>query len=422
MGFIDRAYYFFTPYTDAHERAVATFFKGLTEHSNRSHTQARLRSLLQGDSAVINLWTEYRYKGYHYLQKTRRKQLYANLKLIAADFDHFYQHHAPSVEAAVARIQQQAPQVSIDADKAVCVQALMAYFAPQRGTYEYLESSSFGRLLRNPAHEKLVGDCNQIVTLYIYLYSRYYDVGDLQVRVLPEHVALHYSGIDIETTNGTYKDYSSIKNSKLLPIEEIVSINLLDTTDAYLATHEIAPEDFLQASRFAFILSHERELVARNLAAAYSNLVGTLMKRSDYKQALGFAKASGDVQLLNIVGRNGAVHEMERHNYAAARRFAGVAAERDELVRATWQSEAAEQYRAQHYREAIKAFEHIHDQEGIRRCYAALFFVEQAKLPSQLTTDVIKQHATIIKNMRMYAKKSGNNKLIEHAAVLGKHL
>jgi hypothetical protein len=422
MEFIRRIFYFFTPYTDASERTVARFFKGLTERNNGQKTKTKLNVLLQQDIATINLWTEYRYKGYKYLDKGERKKLYTNLQLIATGFDRFYTNNTPLVDTVIARIQQLAPQATPDPDRAVLLQALTDYFSPHRGTYEYRESSSFGRLLRNPSHEKLVGDCNQIVTLYIYLYSRYYDTQDLRVRILPGHVALHYNGIDIETTNSTFKNYSHETETEILPLEEIVSINLLDTTDMYLATHEVAAEDLLQASRLAFILSHNRDLVTRNLKAAYTKLVKSLMERNNYSQALKIAKTSQDMTLLHAVGTNGAIYEIEHHNYAAARRFAQHSLKNDELTQGSWKAEGSHHYQAHRYHDAIKAFEHVGDQTRVHQCYEALFFEEQKKLGSNLTTESIKKYAGIIKRMRTYAKKSDNKKLIEHANNLNKYL
>lgn len=422
MGFISNAIYFFTPYTDARERAVGQFFKGLTERSSQSQTRAKLGDLLQRDNAVINLWTEYRYKGYKYLSKSQRKKLYANLQLITDDVDRFYANNVQPADTVASYIRTIAPQAAIDPERAALLGTLMEYFSPARGIYEYRDSSSFGRLLRDPSHEKLVGDCNQIVTLYIHLYSRYFDVRDLQIRLLPGHVALHYNGIDIEATKGMFANYDGQEGSTLLPIEEIVSVNLLDTDDSYLSTHEVDAEDMLQAARFAFILSHYRDIVKHNLDAAYGMLINSLMKRNNYNQALKFAVASRDITMLSIVGHNGAIYELEHHNYAAARRFAQHALTRDQLVKDSWHSEGVDRYRAHRYHDAIKAFEHTGDQALVRQCYEGLFFDEQDKLGQSLTTESIKKYASTIKHMHAYAKKSGNKKLIDYADSLKKHL
>ena len=422
MSFFRRVFYFFSSYTDAQERSVGLFFEGLTEHSSQSQTKSRINELLQKNIAVINLWSEYRYKGYKYLRKAQRKKLYENLQLIADDFEKFRLANTRSADAIVARLHQLAPYSHIDNDRAVLLQTLTEYFSPQRGVYEYHASSSFGRLLRNPSHEKLIGDCNQIVTLYIYIYSRYFPVGDLQIRLLPGHVALHYAGIDVETTNGTFTNYSTKKDAVLMPIEEIVSVNLLDTTDAYLATHEVAAEDFLQASRFAYILSHDRDIVTRNLDAAYASLINSLMKRHHFTQALKFARASRNIELIGVVGHNGAVHNMQNNNFAAARRFAEHAPKRDQLIRDSYRAEGVHYFDAHNYDAAIKAFKHYGDDSLVRRCYEALFFQEQNKLGKSLTTESIKKHASTIKHMETYAKKSGNKQLVDHVKTLRQHL
>jgi hypothetical protein len=233
---------------------------------------------------------------------------------------------------------------------------------------------------------------------------------------------LHYQGIDIETTNGTLVDYSKQRDAALLPIEEIVSINLLDTSDAYLAAHEVGAEDMLQASRLAFILSHDREVVAHNLDAAYGKLINSLMDKNNYNQAMKVAKASRNQELLGVVGHNGAVYEMRHHNYAAARRYAAASPQRDELVHSSWQAEGAYQYQEKHYHEAIKAFKRLGDQKLVGQCYQALYVEEQRKLGANLTTDSIKHHSRTIKRMRLYAKRSGNKKLVSHANNLYKYL
>lgn len=421
MGFISHIFFIFTRYTNSQERAVGRFFKSLTERSNKSRTRTRLLELLQHDIAVINLWTEYRYKGYKYLRKSERKKLYANLHLIAEDFDRFFMANAQPAGIVAAVIQQTSPHALVDPETAVLLQAIMDYLSPNRGTYEYRDSSSFGRLLRDPSKNTLVGDCNQIVTLYIYLFSRYQDVLDLQVRVLPGHVALHCSGADIEATKGLFANYDAREDGKLFPVEEIVSINLLDITDSYLDTHEVAAEDMLQASRFAFILSHDRDIVTRNLESSYKILIKTLMKKNNFHRALDFAKASRDMTLLNIVGHNGAVYEIGQHNFAAARRYAQHAFKRDELTRSSWLAEGAYCFKEHRYKDAIKAFEHSGDQTLVHQGYEALFFEEQEKLGSNVNSETIKKQAGTIKRMHGFAKKSGNKKLIEHAKNLKKY-
>lgn len=403
MNVLTRIYYTLTPYVDRSEKRVGMFFAKLREHGNIKPVRNHLLELLQQDIAVINLWTEYRYKGYNYLRKSTRKKLYAHLENITLDFDVFWQGYT-------------SPEPD---EKRRLLGAIMAYF---HDTYSYRASSSFGRLLRDPNEEKLVGDCNQIVTLYIYLYSRYCDIRDLQLRLLPGHVALHYKGEDIEATNGTFADYSAKPDNTLMPIEEIVSINLLDTTDENFATHEVPPEDFLQASRFAYILSHDRDIVTKNLDTAYTIIVKQLMSRHNFTRALTFAKQSKAVDLLAVVGHNGALHNMQHNRFKTARTFARYALKSAELIQDSYRAEGAYYYNQKKFSEALKAFNEVGDQMAVKKCYEGMFFDAQNQLPKQLTSKTIINHRKAVSKMRHFAQKSGNKDLIKHVDQLRQYL
>lgn len=422
MGILQRIYYLFAPYANSRERAVGKFFAGLTEHSPGSTTRARVLELLQDDIAVINLWTEYRYKGYSYLKKAKRRELYRNLAAITEDFGQFYQQLETPAEEVLLMIHGAAPEARVTHEQARLLGALVQYFSPTRGVYTYRESSSFGRLLRDPNTEPLIGDCNQIVTLYIYLYSRYLPVHDLKLRLLPGHVALHAGGVDIEATTATFANYGTNEGQLLVPVEEIVSVNLLDTTDTHFAKHEVDPRDFLQSSRYAFILSHNRDIVRNNLDAAYAKVINLLMERNNYPAALKFAKQSKDMELLAIVGENGALHHLDRHEFAAARRYAGFAMKRADIIKESYHAEGLYHYNAHRYHDAIKAFKRFGDGDLVKKCYEALYVTTQEKLPTDLTTESIKQYAPVIKRLHEYAKKSGNKDMLEHASGLRKYL
>jgi len=422
MGLAQTLYYQLSQYTDTSERRIGLFFKGLSEKKSVMAARAQLLDLMQHDLAAINLWTEYKYKGYNYLRKSTRKKLYGNLELIAEDFDAFYRANKMDGNEVTRHIHMIAPHAHIEPERASLLHALTDYFSLTRGLYEYRASSSFSRLLQDPNHEKLVGDCNQIVTLYAHLYTKYFDIRDLKVRLLPGHIALHYGGVDIEATNGTFANYDNSKGAELMPIEELVTVNLLDTTDTYLDTHEVDPEDFLQSSRLAYMLSHSREIVSRNLEAAYGTIINGLMSRNNFAQALKFAKQSGNIELLAVVGNNGALYHMDKHEFAVARRFAEHALRRNELVKDSYRAEGVYHYNQHHFLDAIKAFKECGDQDSVKKCYAALFFDEQSSLPKQLTSDNIKQYSKVVHRMIGYAKKSENKELIQHADSLRKYL
>lgn len=416
MELLRWVYYLFAPYASPDERAIAKFFGGLREHGSTTSQRTRAIELLQRNAAAINLWTESAYKGYNYLTKSTRNTLYRNLDIITADFGEYrarYSQTAADMPPSAAKLPDDIRQT---------LGALTSYFDPRSRRYEYRESSSFSRLLRDPTRDMMVGDCNQIVTLYVYLFSRYHDVRNLQVRLLPGHIALHYRGIDIEATNGTFTDYSSRADARLMPIEELISVNLLDTTDAYLDTHAVSPESLLQSARFAVILSHDRGIVEHNLDVAYKRLITSLMKRHNYSTALKFAMQSRDLELRAIVGHNGAIYHIDKNEFRSARKYASYAIERTKLVNESYHAEGVYHFNAGRYHDAIRAFRKIGDTANVKKCYEALYVDEQRKLPSRLTTESIKSHHATIKTMRRYADKSGNSQLIQHAAQLQKHL
>ena len=421
MGILQQAYYSVGPYANTDERRVGKFFAGLSEHHSLPSVRHRVVELIQHDVAIINLWTEYRYKGYRYLRRTERRKLYANLNLIADDFASFRASRQHDDRAAD-KARQVVSGAKIQPDHATLLDDMMQYFSGPHGRFEYRASSTFGRLLRDPSHERLIGDCNQIVTLYIYLFSRYFDVQDLQLRLLPGHVALHYGGVDIETTSGQWANYESREKATIVPIEEIISINLLDTTDENFATHEVDPKDFLQAARFASILSHSRDIVQHNLEAAYAKLVNGAMDRHDLASALKFARQSRDMTLLSVVGHNGAIYFIQQHDFSRARTFANYAVKKADLIRDSYRAEGVYHYDAHRYGDAIKAFERYGDKELIKRCYEALFFEEQSKLPTSLTSESVKVYASTIHRMQKHAKKSGNHELQSHVDKLQSYL
>ena len=412
----------FSPYAIDDEKTVQTFFRSLTENSNKNSVSNRLLELIQNNVACINLWSEYKFKGYRYLTKKNRAKLYHNLRLIEADFANFLnkpdQKYNP-LNFLTEELRTKSPPKSPELDL-LC--NIMAYFSIERGVYVYKSSSSFGKLLQDPDKSLLIGDCNQIVTLYIHIYSRYFNVSDLKITTIPNHVALHFKGIDIEATKGVFADYSNNKESNNLPIQEIVSINLLDITDSYLKTKPINPKDLLQSSRLAYLLSSNRELVTQNLNASYSIIVNDLISQHNYDSAITFAKQSNNTESLNLIGHNGAIYYLSKHNFSKARQLAKYSKNNTELIKHSYQAEGEYHFNKNNFDASIKAFNHIGDQKSIQACYEALFIREQGKLPKNLNSENIKNSKNIINKMKVYANKSNNKSMIENANQYSKYL
>lgn len=402
----------FSPFANRHEKEIQTYLKSLTEKSNQTQTIKHLLNFIQKDFASVNLWTEYKYKGYAYLDKQTRITLYHNLTLIEDEFEKYYKNYDISNRQNYLN-----DYLNVDAkndiklEKLTLMTCIMDYFSINRGLYIYQESSSFGKLLQDPVKDNLVGDCNQIVSLYIHIYARYNPITDLKLRTIPGHVALHFDGQDIEATKGEFADYSNHKDNKILPIYEIVSINLLDVTDAYLKTKPINPKDLLQAARLAYLLSNNREVVTHNLNASYGTLINMLVKSNDYNRALILARQSGDNKYLELVGHNAAIYYINNHDFNKAKQFAELTKDSQSLKKDIWKAEGAYYYNKGNYDLAIKAFSQINNQESIKKCYEALYIREQNKLPKNLNSNNIKNYRKIIHSMKVYAKKSNNKTL-----------
>lgn len=424
MNILIRLYYFFSRYTDPAERRVGRFFGRVSEKDSPQKIAKNLLRILQHDIAVVNLWTEHRYKGYDYLSKRTRKQLYQNVAAIQEDFASYAATNTARPEQLYALIAKKGVNTAAlraSPEKLVHLATIMRYLSPAGGRYKYRSSSSFGRLLRDPKKEMLEGDCNQIVTLYIALYGTKYDINDLQLTVYPGHVALHFAGIDIEATNGTFMQYDK-KGQSTAPIHEIVSINLLDTTDTNFSKSAVNPEVFLQAARLAYVVSSNRSLVKQNLEIAYHNTVRHMMQQHKYPQAVTYAKQSNDYELIEVAARNGAIYATKQGDFAGARRLARDSRSSKELQRSIDRAEAAQLYRDKNYLAAIKLFERLGERDWVQHSYRGLYVQEQTKLGTLKTVADVKAHAATIRTMERYAKRAGDAELLRSVKNLTKHL
>jgi tetratricopeptide (TPR) repeat protein len=253
------------------------------------------------------------------------------------------------------------------------------------------------------------------------LYAEVFDISELQLTIYPGHVALHFHGVDIETTSGRFALYNK-EGQYRAPAHEIVSVNLLDTTDVNYTKSMVNPEVFLQAARLAYVVSSNRAIVKQNLEVAYRNTVSRLLRDQNYKKALIYAKQSRDQELISIAGHSGAVNAMQQHDFSAARNFGGYSLKKHELLRMIDHNEAVWLFNAKQYESAVKAYQRIGDQTMVRRCYEALYYQAQRSLTGVRTVADLKSQANTVRTMERYAKLSMNNKLIQHVTSLTKHL
>lgn len=221
--------------------------------------------------------------------------MYANAKSIEDDFEAFRRGYAIDAQKLRSHIQQLGVTVKEeDLPSLLCLAAITAYCNPA-ARFEYQEQSAFWKLLVDPQKEKMVGDCNQIVTLYAHLFSRVFPIQSLQIKLIPGHVCLHYKGLDIEATKGTFKQYKSY--DIIAPISELISTNLLDITDPREAARSIEPKHFVKAAQLASAISSKREVVEHNLHVAYQKLCLEALRAHDFDRANFWADALNDSEL-----------------------------------------------------------------------------------------------------------------------------
>lgn len=363
---------FFSRYAHPFEKTVNDFFGNIRSTSDPNKVHKQLESLMQHNIIVVNLWMEKRFKNYTNLTKKKRSQLYNNAEIIGQVFDEFLQTYT-------APINQNTEQL-------VYMSAIMAFLKP--GTrYNYIPSASFARLLQNPRTTILEGDCNQIVTLYTFLYSRKYPITDLRAKLLPEHVCLHLQDIDIEATNATFQQYT--EHEGIVPITELIAINLLDVSDFREMTAKITEASMVDGAKLAYVISSNRTLVQRNLRVAYHNLAVYAADRSKFSTALFYANRCQDAKLLDYVNHTAAASFIKKKLYSKARFYAEKLTNpqtRKDLVRSTYVGE-----------------------------YGGLANTVQ----NDRTLEQIKKHRSTYKKMLILAKKSG---LTEQEAQLQKVL
>src|SRR3989339_359403 len=386
----------FSPYVNPFERKVGRFFKNIKSTSNPFAVQQELAKLMQENLVVLDLFMEKKYKNYKYLKKSVRRQMYKNVEVLNKEFD---QHAAGTLE------------------KKKYVEAIMSYLKP--GThYQYEKSANFGKLLKNPTREPLIGDCNQIVTLYAYLYSRKFPITDLQIKILPGHVCLHMDGHDIEATNGTFQEYKEFEH--ILPITEIISTNLLDTTDMTEETGEIDPRTIVKRAQLAYMISSMKDLVTKNLNVSYRNLGIMLMDRQKFDSAIFFLEKLGDQSLISTAYRNAGVFYLNKKDFRRASHYAGKSG--DEKLKTTIiRNQGVAFYNKKDYKKAISYFQQMGDLEMVRACKMGEYSLLAKRVSGVKTVADAKKYRSTYQHMLELATAAGDENAVASVRdVLGK--
>jgi len=369
FSIIAKFFRLFSVHVDSFEKQVDLFLKNVRKRSKRD-----LEELIQQDLVELTIFLEYKFKGYKKLKKRYRKKLYENAVLIAEDFIDFFDEHKDEI---------QKKQKELDIPRAVKVDermtylfGIMAYLKPGK-KLQYQEAATFEKLLRDPTKEMLVGDCNQITTLYIYLYSLCFPVGDLHVKILPKHICLHYKGVDIETTNGTLTRYNNY--TFLSDVEEIVAANLLDISDPAEKQFEISPASMLKSAELAFHFSSHRATVEKNLFIAYHNMAIYYANKKNFSKAALFANKSGNTKLQKQITH----------------------------------MEAVDHLKAKRYQKALEKFRRIGSLEGEKACYQNELADLFDKYKSLKTVGDYKNHKTTLRRMKELGLRVDNRQVVD---------
>lgn len=398
----------FSPYVNPFERKVDKFFRNIKSTSSFADVKGELLSLMQQDLIVTNVWLEKKYKGYKYLDKKTRRKMYADVQEMVKKF----QEHCVSNNFDETQIRAEVQNVGAifpdgDNDKMAYLSQIKSFLEPEK-YYHYIKTASFGKLLRDPNKEKLEGDCNQIVTLYIYLFSLKFPIENLNIKLLPEHVCLHFRSIDVECTNATFAKYP--EEDQILPVTEIISTNLLDLADFREEVQTISQREMVKSAQLAYSISSLKSLVEKNLNIAYKNLAISSLKISDFATAVFYFTQANDREGLKNTYHNAAVYYLKQNNFSKAYYYANQSSESD-LAKTVKRNEAVYNYNSGSLERAMTLFRELSDNEMLKACYAKQYNEVQKQVANVRTVEQAKSKKSVYQKMLELAQKMGDSPL-----------
>ena len=408
----------FSIYVNKFEKKVDKFLINLSKYANKYVSNKETLRLMKEDLVVFNLWLERKYKGYKYLKKKKRKILYENTGRIVQELNLFCEKSVPDKRALHEHLYKLGMNQSYIRSKEkelIYLAQIMSFFRGP-GNFLYREGANFGALLEDPRKNKLIGDCNQIVTMYIYLFGLKYDMAEMKIKILPEHVCLHFYGIDIEATSGAFCQHKK-PDMKILPVEEIISTNLLDISDATKKSNAISNASLLESSTLAFLISSNKELVKKNLLVSYHNIAAELSNEGKFKQALYYARKSENKKLVESMLVRAVNYFVKKENFSRASHYANLSG-KNELVNHVSRANAVFYFHKKNYQRALSLAQQLRDTQLINACYEAMFVQLQKKISHCRTVADLKKHSYVLYQMRDLANKSGNQGMITRAADL----
>ena len=288
MKILEFILFLFSRYIDFKERKLAKQILSIGLKS-KSRSIDFSHRLIAKNHLALCLEAEFLFKGYSILNKNNRKSAFLNIEKINQDFLKFYGKNK---------------DLKFNENSSAEFNFLFIiskYLSPNQ-KFEYKEGASIYKTLMFSNEIKYQADCNQLVNLYIHLFSLKYDISKLQIKLLKDHVCLHFEGFDFETTNAQitkYDDYISISD-----VSEIISVNILDISDNDLKTSSVHVKDFYAGCLIARNLSSNKKITDHNIKVAYQKMAKHYEDIKDFKKAEFFIKQLKEKsQLLNFYKR-----------------------------------------------------------------------------------------------------------------------
>lgn len=399
LDFLLKIYLFFSPYVNLQERKVDKFLKWVNANRDQKKVQKRLLGLMKEDLIVLNLWIEKKFKNYSTYTKRARRRMYEDRDLMVLDFKKFLKKTIINSD-----------DLPVKSDKKIeLIENIKLYLTPGR-IFKYRESSSFSKLLKDPNKETLIGDCNQIVTLYVYLYGLKRNIKDLNIKILKDHVCLHYNGADIEATIGQYKNYD--KHLGVLPIYELISTNILDISDPEERVKEIKPKVFIKSASLAYLISSMKDVVSRNLEVAYHNLGIAAAKKNNFKKAIFYLEKKEDKTSLKNILRNAAIYELKKNNFSKALKYAKKLAD-PVLQEDIRQNQGVFHFKRKEYSKALRIFKNIGRDDLAKKVYLAQYNALAKRVKAVKTVKDAKRFKPTYRKMLALAYRIEDNKRVQ---------
>ncbi|PID70845.1 hypothetical protein CSB37_00305 [bacterium DOLZORAL124_38_8] len=378
-------------YVDAFEKELDEFLCAVPNLSSYEVRERVLR-FMKRDFVRFSVYLEWKFKGYAQLKKSNRRELYRNADLIRADFQTFCE---------TAGIESTKP--------AAVVQGLMEYLSPQNH-FLYQESSAFFGLLKNPQQEKLVGDCNQICSLYVALSTRYFLPTEWRIHLYDEHVALVFDGQELEATNGTMNQLGT--GGKVLPIESLVAVNVLDISEKNRRKFPIIPERFLQSAALVEALSPENPLAQKNMRVALHNMGLDLAKNHKFELAEQYFSRLQDKKLLENLYAQAVHFYIESSHYSKAEQWAQKSA-RESLRLLVWNKRGSEALKQRKYTNAKRYFEKAQQPENVQIVLETEMFDWYERVKNLTKLKDLKAQKSTIKKIYARAKEVHHEGMID---------